>query len=328
MDGILPRFPMSPQPFPHLPFLRQCALTAILLLFPLLSHAGVTLPNGSARVKAEDLAVKTEAGEVIFLRSWNGVEWKFQGHWDGLSGSWKNLTGSQTADTTRPKMAGEGGVLLKTEGATASPEGCWVLVDDAWEPSGQIARVGASGEIEEIFPVERSTPFNQVELSAGAQYVNLDYAMLCGGMIGVSRTAVEVEGIRKGGELYLGSNGRYAFNDRSILERTTIQQPARQSVASLEAGLANGIGTLIYPYIEPAISRAVDWCMSDSESDCDREWREARQTCRALIYEQLQQQAGRRKKRSVTGVTGGYTDVEECARGLVSERCGGNLLVR
>jgi hypothetical protein len=46
-----------------------------------------------------------------------------------------------------------------------------------------------------------------------------------GGMIGVSRTAVEVEGIRKGGELYLGINGRHAFNDRSILERRTIQQP-------------------------------------------------------------------------------------------------------
>jgi hypothetical protein len=40
--------------------------------------------------------------------------------------------------------------------------------------------------------------------------------------------------------------------------------------------------------------------------------------------EQLQQRAGRCKKRSVTGVTGGYTDVETCASGLVSEECGGN----
>ena len=62
--------------------------------------------------------------------------------------------------------------------------------------------------------------------------------------------------------------------------------------------------------------------------DCDREWREARQVCRDLIYEQMQQQAGRRKKRSVTGVTGGYTDVEECARGLVSEACGDNKVRR
>ena len=64
------------------------------------------------------------------------------------------------------------------------------------------------------------------------------------------------------------------------------------------------------------------------KEDCEREWREARRICRELIYEQMQQRAGRRKKRSVTGVTGGYTDVEECARGLVSERCGGNKVGR
>ena len=64
------------------------------------------------------------------------------------------------------------------------------------------------------------------------------------------------------------------------------------------------------------------------QDDCDREWREARRVCRDLIYEQMQQAAGRRKKRSVTGVTGGYTDVEECARGLVSVRCGGNKVTR
>ena len=74
------------------------------------------------------------------------------------------------------------------------------------------------------------------------------------------------------------------------------------------------------------VAKAIKKLCSSEETDCDREWREARETCRALIYEQLQQQAGRRKKRSVTGVTGGFTDVEQCARGLVSERCGGNLV--
>ncbi|MDQ3160790.1 MAG: RHS repeat-associated core domain-containing protein, partial [Pseudomonadota bacterium] len=62
----------------------------------------------------------------------------------------------------------------------------------------------------------------------------------------------------------------------------------------------------------------------DGDDGCEKEWREARRLCQQLIYEQMLQAAGRRKKRSVTGVTGGYTDVEECARGLVSERCGGN----
>ena len=55
-----------------------------------------------------------------------------------------------------------------------------------------------------------------------------------------------------------------------------------------------------------------------------KEWDAARVRCRVLIYEQMQQRAGRRKKRVTTGVTGGYTDVEDCARGLVSEACRGN----
>lgn len=66
----------------------------------------------------------------------------------------------------------------------------------------------------------------------------------------------------------------------------------------------------------------------ECQDDCDEQWRKARLVCRGLIYEQLEQRAGRRKKRSVTGVTGGYTDVEECARGLVSEQCGGNKVER
>jgi hypothetical protein len=52
-----------------------------------------------------------------------------------------------------------------------------------------------------------------------------------------------------------------------------------------------------------------------SKEDCEKQWTEARLVCRSLIYEQMQQRAGRRKKRSVTGVTGGCTDVEQCVRG-------------
>jgi RHS repeat-associated protein len=187
-----------------------------------------------------DLEVQTEAGRLRFIREWNGVEWRFQPGWESLSENWKNLTGSQTADTTAPKTTGEGKPLLKTSAPPPAAEGCWVWVDDGWEPSGQMARVSPSGEIEGIHPVERSTPFNQIQLTVGTQggarYVSLDYALLCGGMIGVSRTTMDGEGIRKGGELYLGRDGRYAFNDRYILEKTTIRQPARQSEAELGGG--------------------------------------------------------------------------------------------
>jgi len=94
------------------------------------------------------------------------------------------------------------------------------------------------------------------------------------------------------------------------------------------AGLAGfGLGTLAYPIIATPLGGAIDWVVDQCTVDCEREWREARRICRELIYEQMQQAAGRRKKRRVTGVTGGYTDVEKCAKGLVSERCGGNRVV-
>ncbi len=66
-------------------------------------------------------------------------------------------------------------------------------------------------------------------------------------------------------------------------------------------------------------------CPKDDDDDrCDKEWSGARKVCRQLIYEEMEQAAGRKKKRSVTGVTGGFKDVETCARGLVSQQCGGN----
>lgn len=64
-----------------------------------------------------------------------------------------------------------------------------------------------------------------------------------------------------------------------------------------------------------------------TKEDCEKQWIEARAVCRSVIYEQMQQRAGRKKRRRVAGVTGNYADVAECARGLVSEECGGNKKV-
>jgi hypothetical protein len=52
----------------------------------------------------------------------------------------------------------------------------------------------------------------------------------------------------------------------------------------------------------------------------------ARAECTELLREQQDMDAGRRKRRGIKGVTGGYRDVESCARGLVPEICGGNKL--
>jgi RHS repeat-associated protein len=53
---------------------------------------------------------------------------------------------------------------------------------------------------------------------------------------------------------------------------------------------------------------------NNNDDDCDKEWAEAREACRQLLS---QPNPPRR-------LTGGYTNIEDCARGLVSERCGGN----
>ncbi len=52
--------------------------------------------------------------------------------------------------------------------------------------------------------------------------------------------------------------------------------------------------------------------------ECEEEWREARRYC----IDQLS------KENPARGPTGGARDIENCARGLVSERCGGNPYVQ
>ncbi len=78
-------------------------------------------------------------------------------------------------------------------------------------------------------------------------------------------------------------------------------------------GFLGAIGGLLYPS-----------SLCENEDECIKEWKEAERICRDLIMEELEQRAGRRRRRSVRGVTGGFTNVRECARGLVSQKCGGN----
>jgi hypothetical protein len=51
-----------------------------------------------------------------------------------------------------------------------------------------------------------------------------------------------------------------------------------------------------------------------NDPDCDKEWDEARALCRKEFA----------KPYPSRNITGGYRDVESCARGHVSQRCGGN----
>ncbi|WP_275100408.1 RHS repeat-associated core domain-containing protein, partial [Sedimenticola hydrogenitrophicus] len=101
------------------------------------------------------------------------------------------------------------------------------------------------------------------------------------------------------------------------------------------AAVAGGIGMAseVWDDIEGDVPESAaddvgpNQCPSDPEDeDCEAEWQNARRICRSLMMEELEQAAGRRKKRSVRGVIGRGNDIEKCAAGLVSQRCGGNKI--
>lgn len=83
------------------------------------------------------------------------------------------------------------------------------------------------------------------------------------------------------------------------------------------AGLAGGYtaGSILYPYVEPAIRAGIDYCLSGKEEDCEQEWTNAYKICRELISK------GSRNWRQVGRLP---PSLESCARGYVSEKCGGN----
>lgn len=59
-------------------------------------------------------------------------------------------------------------------------------------------------------------------------------------------------------------------------------------------------------------------------TDCIKQWSAARRLCRKYFVGFAKPNVGVPSKKDSHRVTGGYTDVDSCARGLVSEACGGN----
>jgi len=87
---------------------------------------------------------------------------------------------------------------------------------------------------------------------------------------------------------------------------------------------------LPWPVGSPENRAITKWCRGVLESvaslflpgtddeGCDEEWAEARETCAREL----------KKPNPNRRLTGGYRDIEQCARGLVSERCGGNPIYK
>src|SRR6218665_910033 len=116
----------------------------------------VTLPNGFLDLHSNDLTVSSPAGMVNWSRWWDGAEWKFNPQWESLSQSWKNMNGSQTAHTTASPIGAR-----QVPSLTISTDyGCWVWVDDGWEPTKGTVLAGGALDMGAM-PPERTTPFNR-----------------------------------------------------------------------------------------------------------------------------------------------------------------------
>ncbi|MDR7152750.1 RHS repeat-associated protein [Hydrogenophaga palleronii] len=217
----------------------------------------VTLPNGFATISQTDMSVASVGGAVNWSRYWDGREWKFNPHWESLSVSWSNLTAGRMSGGD-DLLIGRAGCDRLTDPDCKEPpndNSCWVWVDEDWQPSGERVLLGGGGTsasyefVAEPVPPIRGTPFNKIiggdasasEYGSGT-WVNADWLALCpGGGGGGNASAAfsqgqELEGIRRINELYLGEGGRYAFSNRSVLERRAVREMPTTTVAQLTSG--------------------------------------------------------------------------------------------
>ena len=173
----------------------------------------VSLPNGFVQIKMVDLQVDSPEGPVQWSRVWNGREWMFNPQWESLSQSWNNMTGSQSGLTMDSSSNTRNPVQLGDGRGEGPPDGCWVTVDDDWKPSGVLVAI-------------RTTPFNRGMGGNGGDYqapvmVNADYANLCPGL-NVGNFNPELEALRRMNQLFVGEDGRYAFDNTTTLEKRLI----------------------------------------------------------------------------------------------------------
>ncbi|WP_265284516.1 RHS repeat domain-containing protein [Verminephrobacter aporrectodeae] len=201
----------------------------------------VTLPNGYADFRVNDLDAGSAPGNVKWERQWDGQEWKFNPHWESLSQNWKNLTGNRNADpgeASNPNNQGDAGR--------------WVFwVNEDWQPS--IERMASRRTVQPVIvdgvpqarpmvPL-RSTPFNRTLGHSNAtdypppRRVNFDYALLC---TESDANLVEAQAIRRMDQLFLGEDGRYTFGNRTFLEQCPVRQIPGAATTVLYGSLAAG----------------------------------------------------------------------------------------
>jgi RHS repeat-associated protein len=205
--------------------------------------ATVSVPNGYLNVQVDDMRGMSTAGLARWSRRWDGKEWKFNAHWESLSQSWTNLTGSVT-DGGGSAASGPGTVVANTVLQASSDTGCWVMVDEDWQPSKGSVLVDDKPIGLPMLP-DRTAPFNKVMGDDTGTYpppriVSIDYASLCKGITMSASPVRDMEALRLKNELYLGDNGRYAFSNRSVLEKRAVRMLPAAAAATLDQQLGTG----------------------------------------------------------------------------------------
>ncbi|WP_167240098.1 RHS repeat protein, partial [Massilia genomosp. 1] len=199
----------------------------------------ISIPNGTATIMVDDMKLSSTAGTVSWGRVWTGKEWKFNPHWESLSQSWANLTGSSSTSSSAPAMLGK---PMDGEESKA----CWVMVDEDWKPSTGLVLIGDK-PIGIAMLSERTTPFNSLmgekdkEDYPTPRLVSSDYFSLC--MHGDAQKTAPVrdlEAVRRKNELYTGEQGRYAFSNRTMLDKRAVNAVPDTASAAAYTQLAAG----------------------------------------------------------------------------------------
>ena len=257
----------------HKPKLRVLTLAVTSILSVIVNQSvqaedkvTVSEPNGFINDNVTDMDVKTEASDVKITRQWNGQEWKINPHWESLSTRFSNMTGSNSAqDSTVPintktisnaAPSGTSSVSYSSSLPSGGVPGCWVWVDDDWQPTQGETWVDLKGvTYQGVAPVDpkRTTPFNKIMGEDKEQQpeqpvltrVTVDYASLCAGYSSsTGHTVEDKEAIRRQNELYLGENGNYSFSNRSVLKKQPVEQPTPKDKTNLYQDFIDGKATL------------------------------------------------------------------------------------
>ncbi|WP_167241480.1 hypothetical protein, partial [Massilia genomosp. 1] len=127
---------------------------------------------------------------------------------------------------------------------------CWVMVDEDWKPSTGLVLIGDK-PIGIAMLSERTTPFNSLmgekdkEDYPTPRLVSSDYFSLC--MHGDAQKTAPVrdlEALRRKNELYTGEQGRYAYSNRTMLDKRAVNAVPDTASAAAYTQLAAGSMTL------------------------------------------------------------------------------------